>query len=173
MIVGLDLSLTATGLAFITDAGVHTCRLSSKGKTDASLYSRAERLTKLARDIVDACLGADLIVVEGPSLAVKSQAGTFDRSGLWWLVVSQLQYTRVAEVPPSTLKRFATGKGNASKDEVLAAVVRRYIDVCSPADNNEADALVCADMGAHYLGRGLVELPKALAEAVDKVRWPL
>ncbi|HZP21427.1 MAG TPA: hypothetical protein VFB16_14625 [Bauldia sp.] len=41
-------------------------------------------------------------------------------------------------VPVGTIKRFATGKGNASKDEVIAAVRRLGF---SPADHNEADAL--------------------------------
>lgn len=172
MIVGLDLSLTATGMAFINDAGVHTCRFTSKGKADASLFARTERLTKLARDIVDATAGAELVVVEQPAFS-KIQGQAHDRSGLWWLVVSQLYTTRVAEVPPTTLKRYATGKGNASKDEVLAAVVRRYIDLAQPADNNEADALVCAAMGARWLGEEIeLNLPKGQAEAVEKVRWP-
>ena len=41
-------------------------------------------------------------------------------------------------VPVGTIKRFITGKGNASKDQVLAAV--RGLGH-SPVDDNEADAL--------------------------------
>ncbi len=41
-------------------------------------------------------------------------------------------------VPVGTIKRFATGKGNASKADVIAAVRRLGF---SPADDNEADAL--------------------------------
>ena len=32
----------------------------------------------------------------------------------------------VVEVPPSNLKRYATGKGNSPKDQVLAAVINGY-----------------------------------------------
>jgi len=41
-------------------------------------------------------------------------------------------------VPVGTLKRFATGKGNAGKEAVIAAVRARGF---TPADDNEADAL--------------------------------
>jgi len=41
-------------------------------------------------------------------------------------------------VPVGTIKRHATGKGNASKDEMIAAIRARGFD---PIDDNEADAL--------------------------------
>lgn len=41
-------------------------------------------------------------------------------------------------VPVGTIKRFATGKGNAGKDAVLAAMRQRGFQ---PVDDNEADAI--------------------------------
>ena len=41
-------------------------------------------------------------------------------------------------VPVGTIKRHATGKGNASKDSMIAAARARGF---SPADDNEADAI--------------------------------
>nr|WP_305123475.1 hypothetical protein [Roseomonas sp. GC11] len=41
-------------------------------------------------------------------------------------------------VPVATIKRHATGKGNASKEAVIAAMQARGF---APADDNEADAL--------------------------------
>lgn len=41
-------------------------------------------------------------------------------------------------VPVGTIKKHATGKGNASKDAMIAAMRRRGH---APADDNEADAL--------------------------------
>ena len=41
-------------------------------------------------------------------------------------------------VPVGAIKRFATGKGNAGKDAVLAAMRQRGFQ---PADDNEADAI--------------------------------
>jgi hypothetical protein len=45
-------------------------------------------------------------------------------------------------VPVATIKRHVTGKGNASKEEVIAAIRARGH---SPADDNEADALALLD----------------------------
>ena len=41
-------------------------------------------------------------------------------------------------VPVGTIKRFATGKGNANKEAMIASVRARGF---SPADDNEADAI--------------------------------
>ncbi len=41
-------------------------------------------------------------------------------------------------VPVGTIKKYATGKGNASKDEMIASVCKRGHE---PSDDNEADAL--------------------------------
>ena len=41
-------------------------------------------------------------------------------------------------VPVGTIKKHATGKGNASKDEMVASVRARGY---TPADDNEADAI--------------------------------
>ncbi|MFA7281336.1 MAG: hypothetical protein WC100_14730 [Sterolibacterium sp.] len=41
-------------------------------------------------------------------------------------------------VPVGTIKKHATGKGNAGKDEMIAAIVKRGF---APVDDNEADAL--------------------------------
>jgi Holliday junction resolvasome RuvABC endonuclease subunit len=52
-----------------------------------------------------------------------------------WCERKQVAYQGV---PVGTIKRFATGKGNAGKDAVLTAIrMRGY----QPADDNEADAI--------------------------------
>ena len=54
-------------------------------------------------------------------------------------------------VPVGTIKRHATGKGNANKDAVIAAVRNLGFD---PSDDNEADALAILDWAmAHRDGR--------------------
>lgn len=45
-------------------------------------------------------------------------------------------------VPVGTIKKHATGKGNASKDAMIAAAMARGFN---PADDNEADALALLD----------------------------
>jgi Holliday junction resolvasome RuvABC endonuclease subunit len=74
---------------------------------------------------------------------VRQHAGT-DASHLYggWLAVLQVwcEENSIAYqgVPVGTIKRFATGKGNADKQAVIAAMRARGFE---PADDNEADAI--------------------------------
>lgn len=178
-VIGIDPSLTGTGVATVdtldfADRRVQTIK--SAGKEDATLAQRRERL----REIVSRACGpvaylSDLLVViEGPSLGQKPQRGTFDRWGLWWLIVDELRAygVPVAGVAPSALKQYATGKGNAGKSEVLLAVARRYPDI-DVSNDNEADALCLAAMGARHVGRPLEDaLPARNIAALNSVKWP-
>lgn len=183
---GIDLSLTATGYARITnpDHAVPmwwTTTYGSKAlaKNDKVWLSVHNRLTTLAREILlevehDA---PDLVVVEGPSLG-STGGSAHDRSGLWWLVYDGLQRQgrRVAVAPPSNVKIYAVGKGNgvgASKDDVLLAAARRYKDA-PISNNNEGDALVLAAMGARHLGHPVEKsLPATHTRALTGCQWPL
>lgn len=193
VIVGVDLSLTSTGIARIeavqavlpaypaedpprTVPGhrVNIARVQSKPPPTSrvTLASRSLRLRKIAGEVFGYCTGADLVVIEGPSYASDSGAA-HDRAGLWWMVVGRLtgQGYNVVEVPPTVLKTYATGKGNAPKDAVLAAVVRRYPQV-DVDQNDVADALVLAAMGARFIGQPIEpDLPQTHTRALARVKW--
>lgn len=178
-VVGLDLSLTSTGVAVVDDDPERTVpmvtvrRITSSGKATATLAERRERLQLLTAKVVDAAWPCDLALIEGPSFGQHRQGGQHDRAGLWWLVVNALRGcdVPVVEAPPSVRAKYATGAGNASKDAVLAAVVRRYPDV-DVRGNDEADALVLAAMGARFLGNPIDALPQVHLAAMGKVHWP-
>lgn len=168
VIYGLDLSLTGTGVC----DGKTTWLIKSEGRANASLAERAERLRSLRDRVLDAVGGASLVVLEGPAMASTS-GHMHDRSGLWWLVVASLHAQRIptVEVPPSCLKRYATGKGNARKGEVIEAVTRRFPDVETGGDDNRCDALVLAAMGYDRAGRPITTLPAAHRASLESVRW--
>lgn len=174
-VVGLDLSLSCTGVAQITTgtpALVVVRRVVSKPTKEPTTLTRSVRLRRLAGDTTALCAGADLVVVEGPAYA-SSGAGTWDRAGFWWLVVARLTGAglNVVEVPPSSLKTYATGKGNAGKDDVLSHAVRRYPHVAFNG-NDEADALILAAMGARFAGCPIeTSLPNTHTRAMTSVRW--
>lgn len=176
-VVGLDLSLTSTGVACVTRGDglghdVQVRRVLSKPTAHPSLADRSRRLRRLAGETTALCAGAALIVVEGPAYASTSGAA-HDRAGYWWLVVGRLTGAglNVVEVPPASVKTYATGKGNAGKDDVLTAAVRRYPHV-EFAGNDEADALVLAAMGARFAGFPIEDaLPQTHLRALEKVQW--
>lgn len=173
-VIGLDLSLTATGVAIIDD-GTITVRTITSNPTGDSVDDRVRRLDKIERAVMECMTGAseiDLIVIEGPSFGQMRQSGEHVRAGFWWRIVSICTDTApVIEVPPATLKKYATGKGNAAKDAVLLATARRFPDV-DLRDNNQADALWLAAMGARHLGQPVDDVPQLNQTAMAAVRWP-
>ena len=77
----------------------------------------------------------------------------------------------IVEIPPTTLKKFATGSGNADKPKMLAEAIRRLAYGGSSLD--EADALWLLQMGLHYYGgEGKIELPAKNYEAMAAITWP-
>jgi crossover junction endodeoxyribonuclease RuvC len=75
-------------------------------------------------------------------------------------------------VPPSSLKVYATGNGNADKDAVLAAVVLRYQGLVTVVNNDIADALIIAAIGARQIGAPLeASLPATHLRAMGGVTW--
>jgi crossover junction endodeoxyribonuclease RuvC len=172
-VIGIDLSLTCTGIAIITPDEVTTQRVVSRGKADATLEQRTMRLHNLALDISNTVWDSkpELVLIEAPAFS-RSNPGMHDRSGLWWMIVQMLDSLVIVEVSPTCRCRYATGRGNASKDDVLSAVVRRYAGV-DVNGNDEADALILAAMGARHLGHPIeVSLPQANLAALAGVHWP-
>lgn len=169
-VVGLDPSLTGTGVARIDDYGIHTVLIKSTGKKGDSLASRARRLASLLSQIGNLVPEGALVVIEQPAYS-QTGGSHHDRSGLWWLVVAFLHnFHKIVEVAPGTLKKFATGVGNAGKDQMLAAAIRRY-PAAEVVDNNVADAVHLAAMGARYLGHPLEADTVKILEAMEVPRW--
>ncbi len=167
-VVGLDLSLTATGYA--DEAGSAVIKVRSRGP-ERLCAIRDEIMRRMCQTppVSDLDGGRPLVVIEGYSFASKfkgelmGELGGVIRTLLWEQAIPY------AEVPPTVLKKFATGKGNAGKDEVLACAIRRWGFL--GADNNEADAHLLRRMGlARY--ELWDALPAYVREALAKVEWP-
>lgn len=164
-VIGCDLSLSGTGLG--SNAG-WTVTL----KPPAKLRGH-ERMAWLLEQIASYTRGADLVVIEGPSYGSQAgQAGHHERAGLWWLVTHRLWVAGqpLAVAPPKSVKKFATGNGNAGKDSMMLAAARRFPDF--DGDNNACDALFLAALGADHLGVPMVVMPQAHRVALDGVAWP-
>ncbi|TWS23183.1 hypothetical protein FK268_12755 [Tsukamurella sputi] len=153
-VVGLDLSLTGTGVAVITPLGAEVHRIASTGRRGATLAERHARLIRLRNATLKHVVvnDADLVLVEGPAYGIRAQEGRHDMAGYWWLVMAALQHTgrTVVEVPPTTRAKWATDKGNAPKAAVVAAVAKLWPDVTLVSDDC-ADALALASIGAIHM----------------------
>ena len=173
--VGIDPSLTATGVAVIdTEDVLHiTCdTVGSTGRRDASWDERLHRVAGLARDVAAAVPDGACVAMEAPSLGQKHQAGVVDRHGLTWFILAELrdQGVPVTMVPPTTRAKYATGRGNSGKDAVLLAASRRYPQA-PMRDNNQADAVILAAYLARVSGHPIEDtLPKTHLEAIKEDR---
>ena len=117
--------------------------------------------------------GVDLVVIEGFSFG--SPQGATEAGGLGWTIRIALTEACVpfAVVPPSTLKKFATGKGNAGKDDMkLAALSRLGIEFTGKGSGDRCDATWLRVMGLDALGCQVVDLPAVNRQALAKVAWP-
>ncbi|WP_280381039.1 hypothetical protein [Nocardia wallacei] len=172
-VVGLDLSLTSTGIAVVGSGAPWCATIESKGKADAPWQARYRRLGDIARRIIPAVPANAFVVLEAPAYS-RTTGSQHDRSGLWWMVYDLLAGTTrtVLPVGPNLRAKYATGKGTAGKDAVLAAAVRRYPHI-PITGNDTADAVVLAAIGCRLLGRAIDDpMPKTHLAALDTIRTP-
>lgn len=164
LVIGLDLSLTCTGVA-------------GTGWTDIIRTKRRgdERLHYLITAVADFIKQADMVVMEGPSFGHSGPRAHEDLSGLRVLVRQHCYRHRIpyGVVPPSSLKMFATGRGNATKGEVRSGVADRYGHHTEGVGRyDQADAYTAMAMGLHHLGHPLADIPERASKALDGCAWP-
>lgn len=171
-VIGLDISLTATGVAIVQDDPIAAEAYVYKTSPDnGTLINRRQRIAGIVDAVAPLCVDADLVVVEGPSY--QSVGGkAHDRSGLWWAMVGRISSAGqpVAEVPPTVRMLWACGRGRADKREVRAAMAALWPDV-HICDHNAADALALASLGGQRLGLPIVVQPHHRV-AHRSIRWP-
>ena len=175
-VVGLDLSLTSTGLAcnHLGDPHAYVRTIKSTGHKGDSWTDRLRRLSTLTDRILENIPDGALVMLEAPSYG--SQTGAqHDRSGLWWLVFDALTLYGgriVVPVAPTARAKYACGKGNGGKDAVLAAVVRRY-PLIEVEGNDQADAVALMAMGNRLAGKPIDDpMPQANLEPMQKLEIP-
>jgi hypothetical protein len=165
-VIGVDLSLTSTGIA---DANGRSHRLL---KPSAVGY---RRLREIRADVLHEAAHADLVVVEGLAPGYAGGKGgksnnLTDLAGLWWIVTEALDAHDVplAVVAPATIKKYATGNGKAAKEKVFAAAIRRF--EWFDGDNNQADATWASALGYDWLECPVLPLPQTHRDALGAVK---
>lgn len=173
-LVALDLSLTATGIAWTHNAGTQPIGV----RTVKSRTTGHERINQILEAVAEATWllhdPEPLVTIEGLPLYSGKGNTTILLAELHgvvkqWLWDNDIRYVVVA---PQARAKYATGKGNAGKDEVMLAVARRYADVVTVADNNQADAVALLAMATDRYGFAYVEVPAVNRTALSRVEWP-
>ncbi|GIF08704.1 crossover junction endodeoxyribonuclease RuvC [Actinoplanes siamensis] len=176
-VIGLDLSLTGTGIA-ATHTGQGEPRLWCSTRTPA----RRPTLTKIdhhrLHEAVSLVMGAarcrpDVVAIEEPILVDKGNT-TLRLTELHgavkhWLWARSIPYI---DVHLTKVKTFATGNGGAKKDAVLASMIATYGRLVHIGTDDEADALSLLAMTLDAYGQPLAEVPDSHRRALNGIRWP-
>jgi Holliday junction resolvasome RuvABC endonuclease subunit len=165
LVIGLDLSLTGTGIAY-ADGTTHTVKTNPKHgdrrllaidlAIRVAIGERAHALPALAvlEDLPKHAMAAGITgMVHGIARAVLLEAG--------------VPYALVA---PATLKAFATGRGAGDKTGMaMAAYKRAGVEF---GDDNQCDAWWLRAAGLDWLGAPEIALPQAQRDRLAKAKWP-
>lgn len=161
-VLGLDLSIAATGWQVAGRGGV------------LPLPARQgdRRLVTIEQHVLHQIAtlgGVDLVVIE--DLPTHAHG-----AGITGMVHGAVRAALIhisapyALVTPATLKKYATGRGNAPKPDLRMELYKRT--GLDHADDNHVDAWWLWHAGMDYLGHAVVELPAAQRDALGKVAWP-
>jgi len=163
-LLALDLSLVSTGYCHNGVTGV----LGTPKRGVERLVVLSEAISDLIREF-----SIDVVVIEGYSFASRSgQAFSIGELGGAVRVVIHKLGIPYIEVPPTCRAKFATGKGNASKNEVVSAVsARTGIVWQNPGADDKCDAWILEEMARCYLGLSQIEWPKVNKEGLKAVDW--
>ena len=185
IVVGLDLSLAATGAArWWSGAGVACGTIKTRPLPDVNGWARPARhdaIIKELREFTHPYRGHPapdgVCVIEkkiNPGDGRDRGTTTLDLAELRGAVMRQLYYEElsIVEVYPATLKKFATGNGGADKKAMLAAARDLFGSALLVPDDNAADALWLVLMGCAAYGKWVVPRTRQRVEAVDRVEWP-
>lgn len=174
-VYGIDPSLTCTGLAKTTPAGVVLTKRVKTAPDGDDLSAIARRIRYITSQVVQFAPAECLTVVEAPLIPRGHSSGAvLERAWLFGFIVDQLMRRgAIVRVRQATRAMYATDNGRASKAEVKAAMRAKFPAVAIP-DDNVADALAMAAMGARWLGEPIDGEPsKKQVQAMAAVLWPV
>lgn len=167
-IIGLDLSLTSTGVAKldVLSGGCDLASISTEHVT--STFRGVRRLARLYTILEVRCAGAELVVIEGYSMGSRNSQ-SFSIGELGGVIRLMLYGANIPTVvlPPTSLKKFATGSGIAQKPAMVLALFKKW--GIERTQDDEADAALLAIAGAYLLDKpGLPPLTALQRDALTK-----
>ena len=171
-ILGLDLSLVASGVVLINDGNVELREI-IKSKPNGKLPIDELLRILMIRDKIKIIVEEtqpDLVMIEGLAFMARNTTALVQLAALNYLMreVVNKSGRPFVVVAPTTLKKFVTGKGNCQKDLMLLEIYKRYKEEF--LDNNLADAYGLARIGLEVLQKDVSDLPKFQQEVVKLIK---
>jgi Holliday junction resolvasome RuvABC endonuclease subunit len=140
--LGLDLSLNSSGVAYVKEGKAIIYKSCSSIKTiKERIHFFFELLPEIDRETT--------VFIENYAYGAKGR-GTFDIpefSGIVKYILRQ-HVSNIYTIPPTCIKKYVTGKGNAKKIEVMEHLNSQY---STNFNTDMAEAFACALMGNEFL----------------------
>jgi crossover junction endodeoxyribonuclease RuvC len=151
-IVGLDASLTGSGLVVLDNKTsnivyVNTFRNKLDGTTRLAYLK-----TEICSVIQEYASKKYPVFIEGYAFSFRGcDFKLAELGGILRLAINENLGMEYQEIPPTTLKMFITGKGNAAKNIMLEQVFRKFhIGSEVLKDDNQVDAYALAKFGIAF-----------------------
>lgn len=149
-VIGIDPSMTGTAVAFDSCA----VEMEAEGREEnrvRAIYGLSNRLRQVMLHKLEGVKYGDAVtVIEGYSMG--SRIGREAAGELGYALRSMALYgvgTPVLEVPPSVLKKWVTGSGNAKKEDMKLHAYKRW--GFEDRSNNAIDARCLRELGLWIL----------------------
>lgn len=148
-VAGVDASLTKTGVAR-TDGTLCTIKLTSSLKGYDRLIPMARAIDLELSPRITRAVGPELVVLEGYDPHPRGALALIRAAELGGILRARLAGYRIpfVDIAPSTLKKYATGKGNAKKELMLAYALEAGAHA---TNDDEADAYWLRTLGLELL----------------------
>jgi crossover junction endodeoxyribonuclease RuvC len=161
--VGIDPS-TKTGLVVLDEHGqvIRAKELTGVGNRDP------KRMVTLIDEVISFITADDVICIEGFGFASQQ---AIQLGGIGWGIRMALFRRGFAytDVSPAQVKKFATGKGNTKKDEMVLPIYKRW--GFEHSSDNVRDAFVIAQI-AYALSNETLNLSKPQLEVINAIKNP-
>jgi len=172
---GIDLSLSNTGLIIIDEKSKIILEKSIKTSPakEKTSITTVQRVRGITTDVIFELKNLNIteVAIEGFSFGSRGQ-GLFEIAYLGYRLREELYCNSIAYIEPTPhqLKKFATGKGNSKKSEVMLQVYKKWGEEFS--DDNLADAYVLAQMlKGKVTYKGLTKLQQSVLDKVKGSEW--
>lgn len=160
-VVGLDLSITGTGVAHTVEGAVCTHLVKTNPK------DRDLRLNDIKNAVREYAEDADLALIEAPTPRSPSSVVSGMVQGVVRLQLLDMGIP-YGTLMPASLKKFATGKGTGDKVPMaIAALKRAGLEF---SDDNQCDAFWLWVAANYQVGQPMYDLPALNRESLSKIK---
>lgn len=160
-VLGLDFSLTGTGVAHTVEGAVCTHLIKTNPK------HRDGRLIQIRDTVRQYAEGAELALIEAPAAKSFTSVISGMVQGIGRVVLLEMGIP-YGTLMPASLKKFATGKGTGDKIPMaLAALKRAGLEF---PDDNQCDAFWLWVAANYQMGQPVFDLPALNRESLKKIK---